>query len=162
MKYKDITKDMVDAARRHLYYDKESGIFSWIIPTSRRVEVGSQAGSLRNGYIGININGERLQAHRLAVAFVEGSLLGGIEIDHIDRNKSNNAYSNLLKTDRTGNMHNLGVRVNNKTGYRGIHFNKGKYDASITVSSRKIHLGRFETFESALEERKKAEHVYYG
>lgn len=150
MKYKEITKDMVDAAMRHLSYSKESGIFSWILPTSRRVEMGSRAGSLRHGYIGINIHGDRFQAHRLAVAFVEGSLSGDIEIDHIDRDRENNAYSNLRKTDRTCNMHNLGVRVNNKTGYRGVHFNKGKYDASITVNSRKIHLGRFETFESAL------------
>ncbi|EJQ7674221.1 hypothetical protein N0N85_004474 [Escherichia coli] len=86
---------------------------------------------------------------------------GDIEIDHIDRNRENNAYSNLSKTDRTGNMRNLGVRVNNKTGYRGVHFNKGKYDASITVNSRKIHLGRFETFGSALEARKQAELFYF-
>lgn len=161
MKYKDITKDMVDAAMRHLSYDAESGIFTWILPTSQRVEKGSQAGSLRNGYIGINIHGERFQAHRLAVAFVEGSLSGDIEIDHIDRNRANNAYGNLLKTDRTGNMHNLGVRVKNKTGYRGIHFHKGKYDASITVNSRKIHLGRFATFEAAYDARKQAEQIYY-
>lgn len=161
MRYKDITKDMVDAARRHLSYDAESGIFTWILPTSQRVEKGSQAGSLRNGYIGINIHGERFQAHRLAVAFIEGYLIGDVEIDHIDRNRTNNAYDNLRKGSRTDNMHNLGVRVNNKTGYRGIHLHKGKFDASITVNSRKLHIGRYDTFDEALRARKNAESIYY-
>lgn len=152
---------MVDAARRHLSYDEETGIFTWILPTSKRTEKGSKAGSLRNGYIGININNERFQAHRLAVAFVEGCLSGDFEIDHRDMSRENNAYNNLLKTDRAGNMHNLGVRVNNKTGYRGIHFHKGKYDASITVNKKKIHLGRFDTFIAALNARKQAEMIYY-
>src|SRR5699024_8974484 len=53
MKYKDITKDMVDAARRHLSYDAESGIFTWILPTSQRVEKGSQAGSLNGKVCGV-------------------------------------------------------------------------------------------------------------
>lgn len=161
MKYKDITKEDVINAKMHLSYDKETGLFTWINPPSKRVKQGDIAGCIRNGYVGININGERYQAHRLAIAFVDGSLSGYVEIDHDDMIRSNNRYSNLKKGTRTENMHNLGVRINNKTGYRGIHFHKGKYDASITVNSKKIHVGRFDGFDLALSARLEAEKIYY-
>ena len=161
MRYKDITSEFVASAKEALKYDPETGIFTWIKPQSRRVKPGDVAGCERNGYIGINVNGERVQAHRLAIAFIDGSLSGDIEIDHEDMIRSNNAYKNLRKGNRFDNMHNLGIRVNNKTGYRGIHFHKGKFDASITVNRKKLHIGRHDTFEAALKARKEAELIYY-
>jgi hypothetical protein len=56
------------------------------------------------------------------------------------------------------------VTAASKTGVSGVCFRKakGKWDANITVMNKQVHLGRFDTMESAVNARKKAELHYYG
>ena len=56
------------------------------------------------------------------------------------------------------------VRKDNKVGASGVYFHKGKnrYHATITVHTRRIHLGWFASKDMAIKVRKKAEEMFIG
>ena len=72
-------------------------------------------------------------------------------IDHIDNNPANNNVKNLRWCSQKDNLANQGKRINNKSGFKGVCFNKplNKYQASININGKKKHLGLFETAEEA-------------
>jgi len=62
-------KNLISFDRLHelLSYDQNTGIFTWLIPTGRRVKVGDIAGHIDNdSYCRIKIEGHLYLAHRLA------------------------------------------------------------------------------------------------
>jgi hypothetical protein len=56
------------------------------------------------------------------------------------------------------------VRVDNKVGQAGVYFHTGKnrYHATITVHTRRIHLGWFSSKNMAIKVRKSAEQKFLG
>ncbi|MDD0156969.1 HNH endonuclease signature motif containing protein, partial [Shigella flexneri] len=79
----------------------------WKKKLSARGAVGKVAGTISYGYNAINIDGVRYFAHRLAWLYVYGEWPKQ-EIDHIDRNRRNNAISNLRDVSRVVNALNVG------------------------------------------------------
>jgi hypothetical protein len=67
------------------------------------------------------------------------------EVDHINCDTLDNRRENLRKSSRSLNMANTKLRVTNKSGIKGVSFdkNRNKWSAEITVNYKKIHLGRF-------------------
>lgn len=57
-----------------------------------------------------------------------------------------------------------GLRSDNKVGQRGVYYHKGKrrYHATITVHTRRIHLGWYASKEMAIKVRKSAEEKFLG
>ncbi|MBZ0293050.1 MAG: AP2/ERF family transcription factor [Anaerolineae bacterium] len=55
---------------------------------------------------------------------------------------------NLRFATRSQNGANKGIAISNTSGYKGVSFNQGKWEARIRVEQRRIHLGRYP---SALE-----------
>jgi hypothetical protein len=55
------------------------------------------------------------------------------------------------------------LQTNNKSGYRGISWNKNssKWEVYITVNNKRIALGLSPTLEDAINVRKKAEERYW-
>lgn len=109
------------------------------------------AGRANNaGHIGIGIDGGRWQAHRLAVAFMEGGLSGDVEIDHIDQDKQNNSYENLRKANRQQNGSNRSAPKNNSSGLKGVHYVKktGKWEGYVHHQYKKYYVGTFDGKES--------------
>jgi hypothetical protein len=77
------------------------------------------------GYRGVilrNENGDcNIQISRLvADYFVKINKRGILEVDHIDRNKLNNNYTNLRWCSRQENMLNRNKTKNNKSGFIGV------------------------------------------
>lgn len=102
-----------------LYYDQETGRFTWKKQLSSRGLVGQVAGTVRrDGYVKISVDGEQHYAHRLAWLYVTGSWVQ--EIDHKNRTPYDNSWTNLRKATTSQNRSNLGIRSNNKTGIRGV------------------------------------------
>ncbi len=80
----------------------------------------------------------------------------GFEMDHINRDKSNNRRSNLRMVSVKLQNYNKGLRKDNKSGYMGVYFDsrRKKYPWSSRISmpnGKKKFLGTFATPEEASE-----------
>lgn len=86
--------------------------------------------------------------------FMHRLLLGlpvGLQVDHEDGNGLNNTRDNLRLATSSQNQHNKGLGHNNKSGYKGVSFDKQyqKWSADIYINYKRIKLGRFDTKEEA-------------
>ena len=97
---------------------------------------------LDTGYIR---NSRHIRIHRFILNNPKGF------IDHINGNVFDNRKSNLRVCTPEENTLNRGAQSNNKTGYKGVCYDKsrGKYKADIKRGEKKICIGRFETAEEA-------------
>lgn len=131
-------------------YDPLTGVFRWKVKRSP-LKVGDVAGYVHSsGHVYISVQKKMCKAHRLAWLYVYGEWPTG-EIDHKDRNGSNNAIGNLRCASSTQNKANTGMRSTNTSGCPGVTLFKrtGKWRAEIAGK----HLGYF-------TEKEKAEQVY--
>lgn len=108
----------------------------------------------REGYAATTIEGKKVFLHRMLFEQIDDKL----EIDHIDGNTLNNKKENLRIVDHKQNIRNM-----HKNKIRGIkQVPSGKFQAVITVDYKTIYLGTFNTYELAVEVRRKAELTYFG
>lgn len=155
-----------DHLRSLLYYDKETGVFTWVKARSR-IRIGAVAGStMPNGYVRITIDGHRFMAHTLAWLWVTGEYVAR-GLDHRDTNPSNNRWENLRKATPSQNSMNTNVRSDNITGikcvrYRSYGKRKKRYYSTIRVDGKQKHFGYFLTAEEAAEAYAKAAKEYFG
>lgn len=86
------------------------------------------------------------------------------EVDHKNRNKSDNRKGNLRLALRSENNINKSPSKNNSTVYTGVSYSKSKnkYRAYITKNGVQKSLGLYTTPEKAYEARLKAEKLLYG
>jgi hypothetical protein len=75
------------------------------------------------------------------------------DVDHINRDRSDNTWSNLREASRTENCGNQKDRANNTSGYRGVAWDRKsqKWKAYGSRDGRRTHLGLFESLEKAAE-----------
>ena len=126
-------------------------------------EVGSEPGFISSGeYKQISVDGKTYMYHHIVWLWETGRLPTS-ELDHIDRNKTNNSISNLRECTPTENCQNRPLRIDNKTGVNGVYLKKGrnKYQAMIRVNKKLISLGMFDTIEEATIAREEA-NIKYG
>jgi len=146
-----------------LHYAPDSGVFT------RRKQVGGRfagttAGYLRaTGYICINVDGFSYLAHRLAWIYITGEW--PIEIDHIDRDRSNNAFDNIRSVEHKENSKNMPMRKDNKSGITGVVFSKrdNLWISAISVNGRlnTVYCGK-DFFEACCQRRSaEIEHGYH-
>lgn len=92
-----------------LDYDPETGIFVWANPPKHNSKLlGQRAGNLRaDGYRIIRIAGIAYYSSRLACLWMTGKLPDE-EMDHIDRDPSNDRWGNLREADSSLNKRNQG------------------------------------------------------
>jgi len=141
----------LEVVRKLLDYDKTTGAFIRRVNAGMR-KVGSEAGWLSSdGYRYISVQGREYAAHRLAWLVVQKADPAEFDIDHIDGNKQNNAFSNLRLATRRENTRNSRTRQNNACGFKGVHFRKdiNKWRATIHLNGQQISLGCFDTPELA-------------
>ena len=103
-------------------------------------------------------------AHRLMWLYVYGAF-PILNIDHIDRNRSNNCPINLRVATPKQNGENRSLKSKNASGHRGVFLRKylkSKPWAVNIMSNRKtIHIGYFATVEEAIQARRMAEDKYF-
>jgi hypothetical protein len=85
-------------------------------------------------------------------------------VDHVDRNGLNNQKGNLRAVSHKQNLENTGLRSDNKSGYTGVYWNKGKqlWSAEIFHDGKKMHLGYHSEKNDAVSARKAAENRYFS
>lgn len=103
---------------RVLNYSKSTGLFIWKINAANNVKKGDIAGTKKIGdYVSIWINKQRYQAHVLAWFYEKGYWPENI-IDHIDRIKDHNWFSNLREVSHSCNLRNTGNSKDNTSGIK--------------------------------------------
>lgn len=128
-------------------YNPETGNFWWPDKARKCTSITS------SGYVRVVIEGKEYLAHRLAWFWVKG-VWPAVDIDHEDRDKTNNRFKNLREATESENGQNrLLPMSNNSTGYLGVVPVKGKFQARIQVNGMTINLGSF-------NEPEVAHHVY--
>ncbi len=138
-----------DELRNKLSYDPITGLF-----TNRKT--GKIIGYNHNfGYISISFQNNEYLAHRLAWYYMRAEWPKE-EIDHIDTNKKNNAWSNLRESTYTQNKFNRPVQPNNKLGIKGVRAKRNKFQARIRVGGHEISLGVYNTRDEAANAYKNA------
>lgn len=126
---------------------------------------GKPAGTIRSdGYIRVKVNARAYYAHVIVFEMFNGKVPEGYDVDHIDRNRSNNDPRNLRLATRTENKFNGPAYRSNKSGYRGVSFHKriGKYAAGFRKDGKSVHLGYFDDPEVAHQEYLKAAQQHVG
>jgi hypothetical protein len=137
-----------DRLRECLAYDPETGIFTWRLRPSPRIEVGNQAGALRqNGYRGIQVDHRQYLAARLAWLWMTGEWPTN-EIDHKNGIKDDDRWLNLRDVPRSLNQQNKHF-TKNKSGYMGVYLMPAagvtakRWQARIQVQGKTLSLGCF-------------------
>lgn len=160
-------KDSIPVAElaQLLAYDPESGTLTW--KTRQRDpsvslreherwnsrHAGSLAGHTNHyGYVVVKIRREAFKAHRVAWALAHGCWPpSDCDLDHINRDKSDNRLTNLRLASRSENLINRPPPDNNTSGVRGVSWYAPSdcWAARIGYQNRKIHLGYFRSLEEA-------------
>ena len=150
--------------RSVLHYEPETGIFTWKVSTAHSVKVGQASGCLDgHGYLRLRVCSRLYQAHRLAWLYVYGNWPKG-QIDHINRNRSDNRIPNLRDVTNRQNQQNRSTNSDNTSGHPGVYWDKQsfKWRARIKHNQKLIHLGLFTDLEEAIAARKAGELRYWG
>lgn len=151
-----------DRLRELMSYDADTGEAVWLVDRGIRKRAGdSVAGATKRGYLVACIDYRRYQLHRLIWLYVHG-VWPENQIDHIDQDPSNNRLENLREVDATANLRNQPRSPHNKSGFTGVCWDRarGKWSAEI-YAEKKIHLGRFDNIDDAIDARKAA-NIKYG
>ena len=140
----------VQELKEQLEFDPESGLFWWLEPKQGR-DLDRPAGtSDLNGYRGININGERYLAHRLAFFYMTGDWPPEY-VDHKDGNPRNNSWDNLRLATAQENARNKRRKYNSYTGIKGVvkNFVSDTWDVHMLVDGTVISHGPFYSYRTA-------------
>ena len=148
-----VTQELV---KKFFEYNPTTGHLTWRLPT-KRSKVGEHVGSLDSGYLRVRLGKTQYRVHRLIWLYQTGTFPD--QVDHIDHDRSNNAWSNLREVNYTGNARNMSKSKRNTSGVVGVSFDKSrnKWRASIGVEGSLKHLGMYESKEDAVYARKQAE-----
>jgi hypothetical protein len=95
---------------------------------------------------------------------IMGNPPSGYEWDHVDRNKLNNRKSNFRVATRAQNSHNIAVRKNTVSGFKGVSRTRyGTWNARIVANGvKRIHIGSFKTKEEAAKAYDKKAREFFG
>lgn len=157
--------------KERLHYNHETGVFTW---KTRPIEhfkglrsfngwntrcAGKVAGGEdRCGYQRIIVDSTRYQSHRLAWLYVHGEFPAS-QIDHINGKRDDNRLVNLRSVSQQENLKNQKKRTDNKSGFVGVHWNKGckKWMAYINSGGKRENLGLYNDINLAITARAEAE-----
>jgi hypothetical protein len=141
--------------------DHASGTLSWRVAAGR-VIAGSVAGWVNDqGYVCVQIKGKQYRAHRLIWAYQYGEW-PEFEIDHINRDRSDNRLSNLRVVTSSENNRNMSLPVTNTSGHVGVYWVKSRetWNVKIQVNGKQLNLGYFRDKAKAIAARLAAEKDY--
>lgn len=170
----------IDYLRQCFSYDGHTGVITWLYrprghfssDKGHRISLakhaGREAGHVDKGHgyrvIGLTYEGRFLlyQSHRIAWALFYGEWPNG-EVDHVNCDTGDNRITNLRKCSHVSNMANQRGR-NSKSGLKGAywHARSQKWQASICVNYKQIHLGYFDTKEDAHDAYVSASAIHHG
>jgi hypothetical protein len=97
-----------------------------------------------SGYRKVAIDHHVHKTHRIIFKLMTGEEPPA-QIDHKDRDTSNNRWNNLRPSTRPQQRYNSRIYNNNTSGYRGVYNKSGRWCAAIRVHGTLHHIGMFST-----------------
>jgi len=146
---------------KHLF-DYKDGSLYWRHDRGSNAKAGKRAGRLlRTGYRSIHVSGRRYQEHRLIFLWWHGEFPE--QIDHINRDKSDNRIENLRRCTHSTNQINTNNRQSS-SGIRGVRRveKTGRWMARIYKNGKEIRVGTFSTQEEASAAYMEKMRKFYG
>lgn len=132
----------------HEVFEYRDGELYWKISKRGIKRRDKRAGTYQHGYTQIRYKKVHYYAHSIVWLMHHGELPE--LLDHIDGNRQNNRIENLrLATKSQNTAHATGLRVDNKSGFRGVWQKRNKWAAGIRHQGQKYDLGRFDSKEEA-------------
>jgi hypothetical protein len=145
--------------KAYVRYDTDTGHLIRL-STGRTVGVSIKK---RGGHRSFNIYVQKsclqIYVHRAVWAVVHGSW-PKYQIDHIDRDTSNNRIENLR--DVPGGVNQQNRSPIGKVPYLGVRFLRGKYEARIKKDGREIQVGTFSSAKAAAKARDRMAVALFG
>ena len=138
-------------------YDHETGELTWRVNKNynnswNTKHSGKPALSCKqkDGYLVGNLMKVRVYSHRVAWALYYGRWPSD-EIDHINRDRSDNRIENLREANRSENTSNKSKKSGTYSSLKGVtwHSRDKHWMAQIMKGRVKIYLGRFDNEEEA-------------
>lgn len=152
-------KISVDDLRTYVRYDADTGELIRL-STGRKVGVSTKK---RGGHRAFNIYVNKklitIFVHRAVWALVHGSW-PKYQIDHIDRDPSNNRIENLR--DVPGGVNQMNKEVVGAVPYLGVRLLRGKYEARIKKGGKVFQVGTFSSAILAAKARDRIALMLYG
>lgn len=148
-----------ERVRQILVYDPETGVFVWRLKTAAKTVVGKRAGTHPPmGYSVIRVAKRNYYAHVLAWVYMTGKWPHK-QIDHINRVRGDNRWSNLREATNKQNHENSSPPSTSISGVKGVSRCKqtGRWLSRITHNGTMRNLGRFSDFGDAVAARRAAE-----
>lgn len=143
--------------RKLLEYDHKTGVFVFKFQRGSK-KAGEIAGTInKKGYRYISIHSKLYRANRLAWLYMTGEWPKN-QIDHKNMIKDDDRWENLREADNSHNHANVGLRKDNKTGYKGVR--KANRRWAVEVANQ--YIGTFETVEEAYAAYKRRAIELYG
>ena len=147
-----------------LSYDPCTGEFRWLVDR-QRARKGSIAGTICPvyGYRLIGIDYKHYRANRLAFLFMTG-VWPKETVDHIDRVRTNDAWSNLRDVSFEVNSRNRSVSPKSRSGVNGVNWqeDRQRWFAHVSIGGKSKALGRFKKLEDAIAARRSAEEAIHA
>lgn len=111
-----------------------------------------------SGYAMSDKNRKKIRLH----SFVVGPIKKGYNVDHINRDKTDNTDENLRVVTHQENIRNSKLNIRNTSGISGVYPVGKKWMAMIKLDGRDVRLGRFTTKLEAIQARIDGEKKYWG
>lgn len=121
--------------------------------------------TLPNGYISrATVRDRRRKSVYLHKEIVKKAYGYEGEVDHKNGIHRDNQKSNLRPATSSQNKMNQRLRLDNLTGYKGVHYaaRENKYRAQICFRGTRIHLGNFTNLTLAAQAYDEAAKKYHG
>lgn len=115
---------------------------------------GKRAGYTDRGYRRVTVNGEGHYVHRI-IMIMNGHLISGLEVDHIDGDRMNNNSSNLRVVSKRENALNQKIPKNNNSGVIGVCWCKNMKKWMASIGGMRSEL--FDSFTEAAKRRSEME-----
>lgn len=126
-------------------YDPVTGAFTWVCSGGSGGTLhipGDACGSMSSqGYREARLDGQLYRQHRLAVLWMTGEFPGvGFEVDHINRDRSDNSWANLRVVTPTQNQRHAGhkPRAKRTSRYKWVHRRESRWCAEIRIQRTRL------------------------